>query len=157
MIPRNLYLIHKMSPLVTIQSHMSRVHSTPSFLRYILILSTYLRLSHHIGVSVSGFSTKTLLDLIILILLVDYYKSRSSSLCSFLYPHVISSLLDLNIVPNTVFSNTLCSSSNIRDPGKVIIILLSAEAAKQDGRHFRWLQDAHYWTVFLSTSAQDKD
>jgi hypothetical protein len=60
-----------------------------------------------------------LIDLIILIVLGENYKSRSSSLCSFLQPSATSSLLGLNILLSTLFlfSSTLslCSSRNIRD------------------------------------------
>jgi hypothetical protein len=51
------------------------------------------------------------LSLIILIILGEAYK-----LCSFLQPHVTSSLFGPNIL-NTLFSNTLslCSSRNVRD------------------------------------------
>jgi hypothetical protein len=50
--------------------------------------------------------------LIILIILGEEYKSRSSSLCSFLYSPVTSSLFGPNILLSTLFSNTLslCSS-----------------------------------------------
>jgi hypothetical protein len=44
------------------------------------------------------------LDLIILIILVEEYKLWSSSLCSFLQPPVISSLVDSNILFSTLFS-----------------------------------------------------
>ncbi|PNF36818.1 hypothetical protein B7P43_G09612, partial [Cryptotermes secundus] len=58
-----------------------------------------------------------LLDLIILTILGEEYKLRSSSLCSFLQPPVTSSLFGPNILLNTLFSNTLnlCSSLNVRD------------------------------------------
>jgi hypothetical protein len=58
-----------------------------------------------------------LLDLIILIILGEEYKSRSSSLCNFLHSPVTSSLFGQNIFPSTLFSNTLslCSSLNVRD------------------------------------------
>jgi hypothetical protein len=58
-----------------------------------------------------------LLDLIILIILGEEYKSRSSSLCSFLHPPVTSSLYGPNILLSTLFSNTLslCFSLNVRD------------------------------------------
>jgi hypothetical protein len=56
-----------------------------------------------------------LLDLIILIMLGEEYKSCSSSLCSFLHPPVTASPFSPNILLRTLFSNTLhlCSSLNV--------------------------------------------
>jgi hypothetical protein len=48
-----------------------------------------------------------LLDLIILIILGEEYKSRSSSLCRFLYSPVTSSLFGPNILLSSLFSNAL--------------------------------------------------
>ncbi|PNF19927.1 hypothetical protein B7P43_G11504, partial [Cryptotermes secundus] len=58
-----------------------------------------------------------LLDLIVLIILREEYKLRTSSLCSLLQPPVTSSLFSPNILLNTLFSNTLslCSSLNVRN------------------------------------------
>jgi hypothetical protein len=55
--------------------------------------------------------------LIILIALGERYESCSYSLCSFLHPHITSSLFGPNIILSTLFSNTLslCSSLNVRD------------------------------------------
>jgi hypothetical protein len=56
--------------------------------------------------------------LIILITLGEEYKSRSSSLCRFLYPPVTSPLFrSKNILLSTLFSNilSLCYSRNVRD------------------------------------------
>jgi hypothetical protein len=58
-----------------------------------------------------------IVDLIILIIFGEQYKSRSSSLCSFLHPPVTSSLFGRNILLSTLFTDTLslCSSLNVRD------------------------------------------
>jgi hypothetical protein len=48
-----------------------------------------------------------LLEVIILIILGEEYKLRSSSLCSFLHPSATSSLLGPNILLSTLSSNTL--------------------------------------------------
>jgi hypothetical protein len=55
--------------------------------------------------------------LIILIILGEEYKSRSSLLCNFLYSPVTSYLFGPNIFLSTLFSNTLslCFSLNVRD------------------------------------------
>jgi hypothetical protein len=55
--------------------------------------------------------------LIILIILGKGYKSRSSSLCSFLQPPITSVLFGPNILLSTLFSDILSlrSSLNVRD------------------------------------------
>jgi hypothetical protein len=57
------------------------------------------------------------LDLIFLIRFGEGYKLQSTSLYIFLQPHLSLSLLGLNVVLNTLFSNTLnlYSSLNVRD------------------------------------------
>jgi hypothetical protein len=42
-----------------------------------------------------------------LIILGEEYNSRSSSLCSFLYPPVTSSFFGANVLLSNLFSNTL--------------------------------------------------
>jgi len=49
----------------------------------------------------------SLLDLITRTILGEQYRSKSSSLCSFLHSPVTSSLLSPNILLNALFSNTL--------------------------------------------------
>ena len=67
-------------------------------------------------------------------ILGEEYKSFSSSLCSLLHSPVTSSLLGLNILLNTIFSNTLSflSSLNVSDhvshphktTGKIIVLYI---------------------------------
>ena len=116
------------SPIQSIYPH-------PTSWRSILILSTHLRLGLPSGLLPSGLSTKTLynplssliratcpaylilLDFITRTILGEEYNSFSSSLCSLLHSPVTSSLLDPNILLNTIFSTTLSflSSRNIKD------------------------------------------
>jgi len=97
--------------------------------------SSHLRLGLASGLFPSGFPTNTLytpllspiraicpayliiLDFITRTMLGQEYRSLSSSLCSFLHSLVMSSLLGPNILPNTLFSNTLnlLSSLNFSD------------------------------------------
>ena len=58
-----------------------------------------------------------ILNLITQVLYGEVYRSFNYSLCSFLHSHVTSSLLGLNILLNTLLSNTLClhSSLSVRD------------------------------------------
>jgi hypothetical protein len=96
----------------------------PASWRFILILSSHLRLGLPSGLFHSGFPTITLytplfspiratypthpilLDFITRKTMGDQYRSLSFSLCSFLHSPVTSNLLGPNILLNTLLSNT---------------------------------------------------
>ena len=116
------------SPIQSIYPHTTSYRST-------LILSTHLHLGLPSCLLPSGFPTKTLYtplssptratcpahlirqDFITRSILGEEYKSFSSSLWNLLHSPVTSSLLDPNILLNTIFSNTLSflSSRNVND------------------------------------------
>jgi hypothetical protein len=122
-----IYIYIYMTPAI---ATLCLFYFTPSFsfslLTTCLILSTAYILGLHSGLLPSGFPTYNLyaflfspisatwpahlilLYLIILIILGKEFKSRSSSLCSFLHSPVTLSLFG----PNTL---SLCSSLNVRD------------------------------------------
>jgi hypothetical protein len=93
--------------------------------------------------------------LIIVIILGEEYKSRSSSLCNFLHSPVTSYLFGPNILLSTLLSKTLslCTSLNVRDQvshpyrntGKIIIwnilIFMLFDSRREDGSFWsEWWQ-----------------
>jgi hypothetical protein len=85
--------------------------------------------------------------LIILIILGEEYKSRSSSLRNFLHYPVTSSFFGPNILLSTLFSNTLslCSRDQVSHPYRTIgkIMVLYILIFKFFGS--RW-EDRRFWT-----------
>jgi hypothetical protein len=143
------------------------VQLTTSYLRFILILSSDLFLGLPSCLFPSGFLTNILhallrvatcpahlilVDYIILIILgEEVYMLWCSSLCSFLQPPATTTLLGPNILPNTLFSNTLslCSSLNLRDQvshpyrttGKIIVLYIVIFTLLDSRREDKW-----FWT-----------
>jgi hypothetical protein len=82
--------------------------------------------------------------LINLIIFGEEYRSLSSSLCSFLYSPVISSLLGPNILLSTLFSNTLSLRSSLsvgyqishpyKTTGKIIFLYMCLDSKLEDKR-----------------------
>jgi hypothetical protein len=67
-----------------------------------------------------------LLDLIIVIMIGEMYKSCSFALCSFLHPPVTSSLFCRNILQSTLFSN-VCYNEYRNNKRKTVLCFASYE------------------------------
>jgi hypothetical protein len=106
--------------------------------------------------------------LITLIILGEEYRLRNSSLCSFLYPPVTSTLFGPNILLSTLFPTTfsICSFLNVGDQvlrpyrttWKIIffyvLILTSLDSRREDRRFWTdWYQSLPVfnllWTCYL--------
>ena len=130
--PKVHYHIHKCPPPVHVLSQLDPVHTPyPTSWRSILILFSHLCLGLPSGHFPSDFPTRTLYETLlspicstcpahpILLhfvprtILVEDYRSLSSSLRSFLHSLVTTSLLGPNILLNSLFSNILSLGSSL--------------------------------------------
>jgi hypothetical protein len=125
------HCVHKSLPLVLFLWQINPALTTLSYLRSILIFSYHLSLGLSSGLFSSGCPIKTLytvlfwlnratfpahiifIDFIIWIISEEEYKLWSSTLCGFLQPQIVSSLLRPNILLGTLYSNTLSTCSSL--------------------------------------------
>ena len=153
--PKFHYGVHNSPPPVPILSQINPFHVPHhTSWRFILILSSHLRLGLPSGLFPSGFPTKSLYTPLLSphtcymprpsqssrfyhpnnIWWVVEIIGRISSSCSFLHYCVTSPLLGPNILLNTLFSNTLSLSSSLngsdqvshpyKTTGKIIVLIL---------------------------------
>jgi hypothetical protein len=158
--PKVHYRVHKSSPPVPILSQINPVHTTPSYLRSISILSTHLRLGLPRFLFPSGFPINILYSYRFSPFVLHALSSSSSLTWSFwlylakstsyeaLHYAVLSNLLSLYLFgPNIPLSTlSLCSSVNVTDrvsqpyrsTGKIIVwyilIFMFLDSRREDER-----------------------
>jgi hypothetical protein len=95
--PKDHYRVHKSPPLVPILSQIDPVHTTPPYLRFILILSTHLRLGLRSGLLPFGFPTN-ILYAVLLAPFVLHTLPISSSVGAWMFRTMISHQRPLSIM-----------------------------------------------------------
>jgi hypothetical protein len=131
--PKVHYRVHRSPPPVTILSQTNPIHTTPTYLRSILLLFSHLRLGLPSDIFLSGSSTKDpicipftcmlhALPFSCSLITFQLYMSKSrcyesSHYAVFLQPLVTSSILGTNTLPSVPCSQTpsICSPPSMSE------------------------------------------